>query len=241
VVEAESRTRIHRGRLAADLSALDPVTPQPAAHLDLLPAHRCPRAGLLERLARLTEQVTIDPLAHFLDLALGREELFDFLAAPASVGYHHGYPGGLLEHSLEVAEALAAMAHPSGQERELAIVGGLFHDLGKIRSFDEKLRITLLGRLIGHEALTLELLAQPLAELDWLWAEGAAALRAVWSAQKTGLARRLSIATAVQGADWVSAARGNEARAFGRGQGGWARSNHQGYWRPRLPEGLEPA
>ena len=88
---------------------------------------------------------------------------------------------------------------------------------------------------------TLELLAQPLAELDWLWEEGAAALRAVWSGQKTGLARRLSIATAVQGADWVSAARGNEARAFGRGQGVWARHNYQGYWRPRLPEGLEPA
>ncbi|MCK7471756.1 MAG: hypothetical protein MZU95_14000 [Desulfomicrobium escambiense] len=98
--------RSHRPRSGRRRQPAAP--PRPAARAPLPASPVCS-----SRLARLTEQVTIDPLAHFLDLALGREELFDFLAAPASVGYHHGYPGGLLEHSLEVAEALAAMAHPS--------------------------------------------------------------------------------------------------------------------------------
>jgi 3'-5' exoribonuclease len=67
---------------------------------------------------------------------------------------HHAYRGGLLEHSLQVADAVVAAADTfAGIDRELALCGALLHDIGKLDAYAGDARAVSLndsGKLIGE-------------------------------------------------------------------------------------------
>jgi 3'-5' exoribonuclease len=77
-----------------------------------------------------------------------------FREAPAAKGVHHAYAGGLLEHVLSVTRLVEFFCrhYGSGIRRDLAIFGGLFHDIGKLYEFDygKSTDYTDEGRLVGH-------------------------------------------------------------------------------------------
>jgi 3'-5' exoribonuclease len=71
----------------------------------------------------------------------------------AAVKYHHAYQGGLLEHSLNVANICDSMTQIyDNLNRDLLITGALLHDVGKIKEYSSEvnLKITNSGRLLGH-------------------------------------------------------------------------------------------
>jgi 3'-5' exoribonuclease len=56
--------------------------------------------------------------------------------APAAKYNHHAYRGGLLEHSVGVAQLVsAASAIFPGVDRDLAVCGALLHDIGKLEAY----------------------------------------------------------------------------------------------------------
>lgn len=71
------------------------------------------------------------------------EEHSDFFTAPASSRYHGAYEGGLVEHSLNVYDALVKLLtiYPEVQvsEESIAIVA-LFHDLCKVNMYKKEKR-----------------------------------------------------------------------------------------------------
>ena len=79
----------------------------------------------------------------------GKAELFewleqsDFFTAPASAKYHGSYEGGLVEHSLNVYNALTKLLtiYPEIQvsDESVAIVA-LFHDLCKVNMYKKEKR-----------------------------------------------------------------------------------------------------
>jgi len=72
---------------------------------------------------------------------------------PAAKVMHHAYLGGLLEHTVSMAElALKAADHYPELDRDLLLVGVLFHDLGKTVELGAMPAndYTLPGRLVGH-------------------------------------------------------------------------------------------
>ena len=77
-----------------------------------------------------------------------------FRDAPAAKTYHQAYRHGLLEHTLSVAQAVSAAANFfPGVDREIAVTGALFHDIGKLLAYnDDPLSIDLTdaGRLQGE-------------------------------------------------------------------------------------------
>ncbi|MBS1890614.1 MAG: HD domain-containing protein [Actinobacteria bacterium] len=77
-----------------------------------------------------------------------------FRDAPAAKTYHQAYRHGLLEHTLSVAQAVSAAANFfPGVDREIAVTGALFHDIGKLIAYnDDPLSIDLTdaGRLQGE-------------------------------------------------------------------------------------------
>jgi 3'-5' exoribonuclease len=87
------------------------------------------------------------------------------LRAPAAKSVHHAYAGGLLEHSLSVCRILDMLAkhyrayYGPAISRDLLLLGGLFHDIGKIYelSFEKGTEYTKEGQLIGHHVLGCEL------------------------------------------------------------------------------------
>lgn len=77
--------------------------------------------------------------------------------APAAKRYHHAYTHGLLEHSLQVAQAVSALsAIFPGVNRDLAVTGALLHDIGKLdtyRRIGDQIEMSDAGRLHGEIAL----------------------------------------------------------------------------------------
>ncbi len=86
-----------------------------------------------------------------------------YCSAPAAKSMHHVYLGGLLEHSLAVADlADDVSSRYPGINRDLLIVGALLHDIGKVaelkyaRSFD----YTDEGKLLGHIVMGVEMVEE---------------------------------------------------------------------------------
>jgi 3'-5' exoribonuclease len=77
-----------------------------------------------------------------------------FREAPAAKHYHQAYAGGLLEHTLSVAQAVSAAANFfPGIDREIAVTGAMLHDIGKTEAYNEDplaIELTDAGRLEGE-------------------------------------------------------------------------------------------
>lgn len=87
---------------------------------------------------------------------------------PAAKGIHHAYRGGLLEHVTVMAElAVSVCAHYPRLDRDLVLLGVLFHDLGKIRELGALPNndYTLEGRLVGHVVIGRDLLKERAAAI----------------------------------------------------------------------------
>ncbi|ODS63712.1 MAG: hypothetical protein ABS41_05165 [Arenimonas sp. SCN 70-307] len=103
----------------------------------LLPEQLCPLPGVLRQTTRLIDSLQIAPLRYFMTRALLQQDaLHGYWNSPASRGNHHGFPGGLALHSLEIATMVASVEKLSLEERELGIVFALLHDYGKIWCYD---------------------------------------------------------------------------------------------------------
>jgi 3'-5' exoribonuclease len=83
--------------------------------------------------------------------AAGTESWERFRQAPAAKHYHQAYAGGLLEHTLSVAQAVSAAANFfPGIDREIAVTGALLHDIGKTEAYNDDplaIELTDAGRL----------------------------------------------------------------------------------------------
>ena len=77
-----------------------------------------------------------------------------FLSSPAAKGIHHAYLGGLLEHSLSMAQVAGLLArHYPGIDYDLLVSGALLHDIGKTQELSSEggaIDYTDSGRLKGH-------------------------------------------------------------------------------------------
>ena len=65
----------------------------------------------------------------------------DFYACPASSKYHGAYPGGLLEHSLNVYDELKRLLSVYSEVQvpeESVVIAALFHDLCKVNLYTGK-------------------------------------------------------------------------------------------------------
>ena len=79
-----------------------------------------------------------------------------FMTSAAAKEVHHAYAHGLLEHSLGVVRLALKMGECYHfLNLDLLIAGALFHDLGKIQTYEQTLQISVTdaGKLIGHAVL----------------------------------------------------------------------------------------
>jgi 3'-5' exoribonuclease len=112
-------------------------------------------------------QTLEDPFAKQLALNTLQDEDVKkrMLRCPAAKTVHHAYAGGLIEHSLSVCRILDTLAvhyrnyYGKAVSRDLMLLGGLFHDIGKIYelSFERGTEYTKEGQLIGHHVQGCEL------------------------------------------------------------------------------------
>ena len=118
------------------------------------------------RIRAIMAWMQTDVLKEFVCRVFGDPELLEhFVSLPASQYHHHGYPQGLFIHSVDAAWRIFENPALQGEEKDLATVAALLHDIGKTKTFTKDKQRTVMGKLNRHEVLTLEVLSDA---LDWL-------------------------------------------------------------------------
>ncbi|OZC35343.1 phosphohydrolase [Marinobacter vinifirmus] len=213
--------------------------------LQTLPRTFCPKPEALDQLIMAVRSLTSLPLQQFIKRVLERRDRLEvFLKAPASKNYHHNEPGGLIAHSLEVAQNVLAMIQVNEPEmprelRELGFVAGLLHDIGKTYTYDMHGKPTAAAKLCDHADLTLEACACGLAYLDKVDPDSALALRHIWTCAspgaRYGAAPAMTVARYVRDADAQSAMADNQRKAYRkRHPVGFGRLGNNVYWKPSV-------
>ena len=134
----------------------------------LIPSTREDIGDLWTRLERIFQEKVERPVLRRLaaeTLAVHGRALREH---PAAKSMHHAYRGGLLEHVVSMAElGVRICEHYRDLDRDLVLVGVLFHDLGKLRELGAMPvnDYTLEGRLIGHVVIGRDLLIERCAAI----------------------------------------------------------------------------
>ena len=182
--------------------------PLPQRHpFELLPMHRAVEPDRLARLVRLVEEFTTPSYRDFA------AQVFEdpgftvrFVTQAASRNCHHAYAGGLLAHSVELAEALmaagTALQLPAVQV-EAGVLLALFHDVGRILLNEPGSGVQL--PVAGHEELIEHVLLEPLVSLRKADPDAYHAFWVLLIAYRTRDTYRAPMAGLVRGLDGCSA------------------------------------
>ncbi|MDY2590363.1 MAG: HD domain-containing protein [Agathobacter sp.] len=137
---------------------------------DYLPVSKKDIEEMYKELMALIQSVKNPYLGRLLHMFFDNEEFakrFKFNSAAKSV--HHGFVGGLLEHSLSVAKNCDFFAgnYPV-LNRDLLITAAIFHDVGKLKElsvFPEN-DYTDAGQLLGHIVIGSEWISDAIKKID---------------------------------------------------------------------------
>ncbi|HEX6724856.1 MAG TPA: HD domain-containing protein [Gaiella sp.] len=156
------------GRLQLAVRTVEAAETDPAT---LAPAIRRDREELEGFLEFLAAEIAHPALAAVVGTILSDREVRDgmrLLPAAGAEG-HHGYAGGLLEHTVGVATLCreTAQLHPRLRS-DLLLAAALLHDVGRVRELGRgpAFRPTPEGALLGHVQLGLRLVDERAATLD---------------------------------------------------------------------------
>ncbi len=130
----------------------------------LLSPSLCPIGGVVEQTAALIWEIGITSLRRFVVAALTQPHAaLGYWTAPASLGHHHNFSGGLAQHSLEVATMVASSTALPQEDRDVAIALAILHDYGKIWCYENGKYTSACKR--GHVLIGLEKLLPLLGSL----------------------------------------------------------------------------
>jgi 3'-5' exoribonuclease len=154
VVEISGVAETYREELQLRLDSVHPLSPEEASPHDFLPRSEKDLDALERRLAEIVTSIQNSHLRELL-LNLFKDQEFrsKFKTAPAAKALHHSYIGGLLEHTVEVAELCEKVVEIfPALDRDLLIAAAVLHDIGKIDelSWQTAFDYTDRGQLIGH-------------------------------------------------------------------------------------------
>ena len=156
------------GRLQVQVRALEATEDDPASFAPRMRRDADELEGFLEFLAG---EITHAGLAATVNATLGSPEVRDGLRALPAAGAdgHHGYAGGLLEHTVGVATLCreTAQLHPR-LRADLLVAAALLHDVGRVRELERgpSFRPTREGTLLGHVHLGVRLVEEHAAALE---------------------------------------------------------------------------
>jgi len=155
---------IYRCRVANDSDrehGFDEALLVPTTHEDI--------GDLYNRLERMLQERVGHPMLRRLGLEALATHGREMREHPAAKTIHHAYRGGLLEHSVSMAElALQVCAHYPKLNSDLLLLGVLFHDLGKLVELGAMPAndYTKTGRLVGHIVIGRDLLRERCAAIE---------------------------------------------------------------------------
>ena len=156
------------GKLQVQVRSVEAADADPT---DLTPALRRDADELDGFFEFLAGEIAHDGLTAVVGEFVGDAEVRKALRSLPAAGAegHHGYAGGLLEHTVGVATLCreTAQLHPRLRQ-DIVVAAALLHDVGRIRELGPgpSFRQTDEGRLLGHVHLGLRMIEERARDLD---------------------------------------------------------------------------
>lgn len=138
---------------------------------DYLPVSKKPVAGMYQELLRYVGSIENTYLKKLLETFFVEDEEFirDFQKSSAAKSVHHGFIGGLLEHTLNVVKLCDyyCRSYPL-LKRDLLLTAAMCHDIGKIREIAPfpKNDYTDDGQLLGHIVIGSEMVQDKVRQIE---------------------------------------------------------------------------
>ncbi|MDY6824803.1 MAG: HD domain-containing protein [Thermodesulfobacteriota bacterium] len=148
---------------ARDTESVDPA--------DFLPVTAQDVNAMFRRILAITREMQSGHLKALMEQFWTDDAFVEekFKRSPAAKMMHHAYLGGLLEHTLAVAELALVVAdrYTDKLDRDMLVAGAILHDIGKAREFvyDYRIDYSDEGRLLGHIAIGMMMVNEKLALL----------------------------------------------------------------------------
>jgi len=168
-VHVKGRAVSFQEHLQLNITHIERVGEEDIVLSDFFPVSEKDIDEMFQTLTEITRQVKNPYLCQLLRLFWKDESFIErFKIAPASKWLHHTYLGGLLDHTLSLAQlVLKNASHYQGLNLDLLLTASILHDLGKVdelsyrRSFDYSDE----GRLLGHIVLGIERVEDKIRQL----------------------------------------------------------------------------
>jgi 3'-5' exoribonuclease len=172
-VHIQGRSELYQNNLQIIINNVSVVDPGNVSKEDFLARTDKDTKQMFEDIKKIVSRVKNPQLKALVGTFLADTELMDkFCTAPGGMKLHHGYIGGLLEHTHNMLRVAAAILpfYPDVQT-DLVLAGIFLHDIGKTDelSYDMAFSYTDSGQLIGHISKTLIMINQ---KADTLRAKG---------------------------------------------------------------------
>ena len=172
LVHVRARASEYGGKVQLEATDLRPAEAESIDPQAFLPATFRDVEELKGFLQYHVESVYDRDLRALLDSFFGDPDFLDrFARAPAAKSFHHAYLGGLLEHTVSVADLADHVCQQYGRiNRDLLITAALLHDVGKVEelTYDRAIDYSDAGRFLGHVILGVNLVTDRAARLPGL-------------------------------------------------------------------------
>ena len=165
-VRVRGKVQLYQGGLQMIVNRIESVPENGLDPADFHPQTARDVEPLFERMREILLGMKQSDIRSLMQLFVDDEPLMNaFMHAPAGVKAHHAYPGGLIEHVVNMLEMAARIAGLYPQvDFDLVQAGILLHDIGKVREldYDTTLTYTDEGQLVGHMTIGIEMLNEKL-------------------------------------------------------------------------------
>jgi 3'-5' exoribonuclease len=175
LVRVEGATQIYQGGLQLIATSICKARSDEVDMADFMNLSPADIDRLALRLAEMLRSMQDLPLRNLAECFLTDDDFMRRLArSPAGIKNHHAYPGGLLEHVVNLMEVADSVAgHYPILNRDLLLMGVFLHDMGKVEelSSDRGFAYTDAGQLLGHVVLAISMLDKKLCQAEELAGE----------------------------------------------------------------------
>jgi len=169
-VEVHGRISVFNGALQMSIDRARRANPESVDQSDYLPVSSRNIDSMYKELLVHVDSVKTPYFRLLMDSLFVEDQAFisAFKAHSAAKTIHHGFIGGLLQHTLAVCDLCAfyCKAYPK-LDHDLLICAALCHDIGKVRELSDfpANDYTDEGQLLGHIVMGVEMLDEKIARI----------------------------------------------------------------------------